>query len=102
MAVLKNVPGKGYGNPYIDSLVWGDKAWDMSEEPILVYLGGQGLQSQQEREYQEAAQVHGELESGYLKDGIYIGTWVSRVYGCNELCAGCLFQRRQHPVRRCH
>jgi serralysin len=43
MATIRNaVPGAGYGNVFIDSLIWGGKAWDTSVEPIKVYFGQSG------------------------------------------------------------
>jgi len=40
MASVRNfVPGSGYGNTYIDSLVWGGTIWDMSAGPIKVWFG---------------------------------------------------------------
>ena len=52
MATFKNIPGSGYGNPYVDSLIWGGNMWDQSQEPILISLAG-------ENDYDEAVQVHG-------------------------------------------
>jgi serralysin len=37
--VETDVPGSGYGNPYIDSLIWGWGAWDTSA-PITYWFGG--------------------------------------------------------------
>lgn len=34
MAAVKNVPGSGYGSAYIDSLIWGGKAWDSGKGPV--------------------------------------------------------------------
>ncbi|MDF2973339.1 MAG: hypothetical protein K0R61_3789 [Microvirga sp.] len=42
MAPIRNaVPGAGYGNVFVDSLIWGGTAWD-SVEPIKVYFGQSG------------------------------------------------------------
>lgn len=38
-AVRTNVPGSGYGNPYVDSLVWGGTAWDLGKGPIRYLFG---------------------------------------------------------------
>jgi serralysin len=38
MGGLKTVRGSGYGNPFVDSLIWGGAAWDQSK-PINVYFG---------------------------------------------------------------
>ncbi len=38
MTVRTSVPGSGYGNVYVDSLIWGGTAWDPSQ-PIRVYFG---------------------------------------------------------------
>jgi serralysin len=40
MAVIRtSVPGAGYGNVYVDSLIWGDTAWDVASGPVRVYFG---------------------------------------------------------------
>ncbi|AWM87400.1 M10 family metallopeptidase C-terminal domain-containing protein [Microvirga sp. 17 mud 1-3] len=70
MATLKNVAGSGYGNPYVDALIWGGKAWDMSQEPLYAYLG------QEDSDYLLAtATVHPVLENGWLTDPAYRGIW---------------------------
>lgn len=38
MTVRISVPGSGYGNVFVDSLIWGGTAWDPSQ-PIRVYFG---------------------------------------------------------------
>lgn len=40
MAGFKNIAGSGYGNPFVDSLVWGGQIWDMSSGGIKVKFGG--------------------------------------------------------------
>ena len=43
MATIRDaVPGGGYGNVFVDSLIWGGKAWDTTAEPIKVYFGQSG------------------------------------------------------------
>ncbi|WP_230530668.1 hypothetical protein [Microvirga roseola] len=50
--IRTSVPGSGYGSIYIDSLVWGGTAWDLTKEPIKVWLGiGE--------DFAEASQAHG-------------------------------------------
>ena len=66
MATFKNIPGSGYGNPYVDSLIWGGNMWDQSQEPILISLAG-------ENDYDEAVQVHGEIN--YLHSSAARGVW---------------------------
>jgi serralysin len=60
MATFRNIPGSGYGNPYVDSLVWGGKVWDQSQGPILVSLADPA-------EYDAAVQMHGRLENDLLE-----------------------------------
>ncbi|WP_210484567.1 M10 family metallopeptidase C-terminal domain-containing protein [Microvirga antarctica] len=38
MARFKTVAGSGYGNPYIDSLIWGGRVWDETAGPIKVHF----------------------------------------------------------------
>jgi hypothetical protein len=53
MATIRNaVPGAGYGNVYVDSLIWGGTAWDTTIEPIKVYFGQSG-------DFAEASRRHG-------------------------------------------
>jgi RTX toxins and related Ca2+-binding proteins len=68
MATLKNVAGSGYGNPYVDSLVWGGKAWDVSQEPILVYFG-------QDEDYDAARTVHPAFPNDWYSSGIFRTSW---------------------------
>ncbi|MBJ6124232.1 M10 family metallopeptidase [Microvirga splendida] len=56
MATIRNaVPGSGYGNVFVDSLIWGGKAWDTTAEPIKVYFGRSG-------DFAEASARHGSSE----------------------------------------
>jgi serralysin len=55
MATIRNaVPGSGYGNVFVDSLIWGGTAWDTGE-PIKVYFGQSG-------DFAAASDRHGESE----------------------------------------
>jgi serralysin len=74
MAGFRDVPGSGYGNPYIDSLIWGGKVWDVSREPIYVALAD-------DFDYDEALQVHGPLTNGWMSDEFFIGTWWDEFVG---------------------
>jgi serralysin len=38
MARFREVPGSGYGNVYLDALIWGGRVWDMAAGPIKVYV----------------------------------------------------------------
>ena len=41
------MPGSGYGNPYVDSLVWGSGKWNINNGPITYWFGTQAdVQSQ--------------------------------------------------------
>ncbi|MEE1654678.1 M10 family metallopeptidase C-terminal domain-containing protein [Microvirga sp. CF3062] len=56
MATIRNaVPGAGYGNVFVDSLIWGGTAWNTSVEPIKVYFGQSG-------DFAAASARHGESE----------------------------------------
>jgi len=46
-----NVPGAGFGSPYLDSLIWGNTIWDTEQEPIKVWFG-------QSEDFDEASGVH--------------------------------------------
>jgi serralysin len=65
MANVRTVPGSGYGNAYVDSLVWGGTAWNPSV-PIKVFLGDPA-------DFEAAAPVHG--DSDYLSDGTKAYDW---------------------------
>ncbi|MGO4705513.1 M10 family metallopeptidase C-terminal domain-containing protein [Microvirga sp. 2MCAF38] len=76
MAGFRNVPGSGYGNPYIDSLIWGGKVWDQSpQDPILIAIGDVPLDFGNEIDYYAAKNVHGELQSGWLTIRQFRGHW---------------------------
>ncbi|EIM26091.1 M10 family metallopeptidase C-terminal domain-containing protein [Microvirga lotononidis] len=51
-SIRSSVPGAGYGNPYVDSLIWGEKAWNAASGPIKVWFG-------QSRDFSSASTVHG-------------------------------------------
>ncbi|WP_160195400.1 M10 family metallopeptidase [Microvirga sp. BSC39] len=56
MATIRNaVPGAGYGNVFVDSLIWGGTAWNTTVEPIKVYFGQSG-------DFAAASARHGESE----------------------------------------
>lgn len=75
MAGLRNIPGSGYGNPYIDSLIWGGRIWDQSpQDPIVIALGDVPL-TEEETDYPLAKNVHGELQSGWLTTWQFRGHW---------------------------
>jgi serralysin len=43
MATIRNaVPGAGYGNVFVDSLIWGETAWNTDVDPIKVFFGQSG------------------------------------------------------------
>lgn len=58
MAGFRSINGSGYGNPYVDALVWGGQVWDMTDEPIMVFIGGGSLEND-DADYAEAEWVHG-------------------------------------------
>src|SRR5688572_1974346 len=37
--VRTSVPGSGYGNVFVDALVWGGTAWDPASGPITFHFG---------------------------------------------------------------
>jgi len=75
MAGLKTIPGSGYGNPYIDSLIWGGKIWDQSpQNPLIVAVGTIPI-DELESDYPNAVEVHGELENGWLTERVWRGIW---------------------------
>ena len=56
MASIRNfVPGSGYGNAYIDSLIWGGTAWDLGSGPVRVWLG-------ESVDFDQAVDKHGSSE----------------------------------------
>ncbi len=50
--VRTSVPGSGYGNVYVDALIWGGIAWDPAGGPIKVYFG-------QPEDFYAASAAHG-------------------------------------------
>src|SRR4029077_8188771 len=52
-SINTNVPGSGYGNPYIDSLIWGSGKWNGG--PITYWFG-------QPADFTSAAAIHGQTE----------------------------------------
>ncbi|MFC4175335.1 hypothetical protein ACFOYU_25250 [Microvirga sp. GCM10011540] len=70
-AVKKSVPGSGYGNVYVDSLIWGGTTWDPAGGPIKVYFGSGA-------DYAAASKVHGTSQYGdYLVDASGAQAWTS-------------------------
>lgn len=56
VASIRNfVPGSGYGNAYIDSLIWGGTAWDLGSGPVRVWLG-------ESVDFDQAVDKHGSSE----------------------------------------
>jgi serralysin len=41
-SIRSSVPGSGYGNAYLDSIVWGGTAWNVARGPIKVWFGQSG------------------------------------------------------------
>ncbi|MBF9195447.1 M10 family metallopeptidase C-terminal domain-containing protein [Microvirga terrestris] len=83
MATIRNsVPGAGYGNVYVDSLIWGGTAWNSSVEPIKVYFGQSG-------DFAAARARHGESEvltsaaqaDDWITTEIDIFDYAAAVYG---------------------
>lgn len=66
MAIRNSVPGTGYGNVYVDSLIWGGTAWDTTVGPIKVYFG-------QSSDFDVASGRHGESE--ILTSGAQAQNW---------------------------
>ncbi|MBM6578844.1 M10 family metallopeptidase [Microvirga sp. BT689] len=67
MATIRNaVPGAGYGNIYVDSLIWGGTAWNTTSEPIKVYFGQSG-------DFDAASGRHGPSE--ILTSGAQAQNW---------------------------
>ncbi|HEY8383020.1 MAG TPA: M10 family metallopeptidase [Microvirga sp.] len=65
-SVKTGVPGRGYGSAYVDALIWGDKAWDVSKGPITYYFGDPD-------DYTIAASLRG--PSVILTDGSTLDPW---------------------------
>jgi serralysin len=60
------VPGSGYGNVYVDSLIWGGTAWNVASGPIKVRFG-------ESRDFAGAGAVHG--VSDILTSGASARNW---------------------------
>jgi serralysin len=72
MAAVRDVPGSGYGSAYIDSLVWGGKAWDPGKGPIKYLFGSRA-------NFDAAGARHG--ISLYLSDRADIQAWTAGEMG---------------------
>ncbi|WP_210490815.1 M10 family metallopeptidase [Microvirga antarctica] len=52
MATVREIPGKGYGNVFIDSLIWGAEKWaNPSADPVTYFFGSR-------RDFKVAAEIH--------------------------------------------
>ncbi len=71
-SIRDSVPGSGYGNAYVDSLVWGGAAWDVSRGPIKVWFG-------RSADYAAASAVHG--PSDVLASGASARNWTDAEMG---------------------
>ena len=79
MATIRNaVPGAGYGNVFVDSLIWGGTAWDTTAEPIKVYFGQSG-------DFAAASVRHG--ESGILTNAAHALDWTLAEIGVFDYAA---------------
>ena len=65
-SINTNVPGSGYGNPYIDSLIWGAGKWNGG--PITYWFG-------QPADFTSAAAIHGQTE--FLNSKTTLHSWTS-------------------------
>ncbi|MGO4523733.1 M10 family metallopeptidase [Microvirga sp. 2MCAF35] len=65
-SIRGSVPGSGYGNAYVDSLIWGGSAWDITRGPIKVWFG-------QSADFAAASAVHG--PSDILTSGASAQNW---------------------------
>ncbi|WP_315986524.1 M10 family metallopeptidase C-terminal domain-containing protein [Microvirga sp. Mcv34] len=65
-SIRSSVAGSGYGNPYVDSLVWGGSAWNIAGGPIKVWFG-------QGRDFTSANVAHG--PSDVLVSGASARNW---------------------------
>lgn len=70
--VRESVPGSGYGNAYVDSLVWGGAAWDVARGPIRVWFG-------RGEDFAAASAVHG--PSDILTSGASARNWTDAEMG---------------------
>ncbi|QRM28415.1 M10 family metallopeptidase C-terminal domain-containing protein [Microvirga sp. VF16] len=95
-SIRGSVPGSGYGNGFVDSLVWGGMAWDVAGRPIKVWFG-------QSEDFAVAGAVHGPSE--ILTRGASVQNWsdlekyvfdyATRVY---ESVCGLKFERARSAV----
>jgi serralysin len=65
-SIRGSVPGSGYGNVYVNSLIWGETAWDTASGPIRVWFG-------QSADFTQAHTVHG--SSDVLTSGASALDW---------------------------
>ena len=65
-SINTNVPGSGYGNPYIDSLIWGAGKWNGG---TITYWFGQPA------DFTSAAAIHGQTSS--LNSKTTLHSWTS-------------------------
>lgn len=65
-SIRGSVPGSGYGNAFVDSLVWGGTAWNVASGPIKVWFGQSG-------DFAAASAVHG--PSDILTSGGSAQSW---------------------------
>ncbi len=65
-SIRGSVPGSGYGNAYVDALVWGGTAWNAASGPIKVWFGRSG-------DFAAASAVHG--PSDILTSGASAQNW---------------------------
>lgn len=70
MAVRTSVSGSGYGNVYVDSLVWGGTAWDPSQ-PIKVHFGHSS-------DFEAASAAHALHEYQPLRSGSAARAWTTK------------------------
>src|SRR5262249_14496983 len=69
-SINTNVPGSGYGNPYIDSLIWGAGKWNVNAGPITYWFG-------QPADFTSAAVVHGQTEVLNSTSATTLDSWTS-------------------------
>ena len=67
-SIRGSVQGTGYGNPYVDSLVWGGTAWNAASGSIKVWFGQSG-------DFAAASAVHG--PSDILTSGASAKNWTA-------------------------
>jgi serralysin len=67
-SIRGSVPGSGYGNAYLDALVWGGSAWNAASGPIKVWFG-------QSADFATANALHG--PGDILTRGASAQTWTA-------------------------